>query len=168
MTAVSDLNEPGWYELAARLLGVAQQPAATRVLVVDDHQLFAEMLTIALEARGRFDVVGHARDGREAIELAAWLRPDVVVMDVQMPVLGGIDATPRVLAAAPGTRVVVVSAADSRDTRARAREAGAVEFLGKETPADELVRALERAVCQVVPLRPRRPPSESADHLTLS
>ena len=166
--ATVDFRDQGWYALAARLLGAAEQPARARVLVVDDHLLFAEMVTLALEVGGRFDVVGHARDGREAIELAAWLRPDVVVMDVQMPVLDGIEATPRVLAAAPGTRVAVVSSSETPEARARAREAGAIAFLGKETSADDLVRALERVVFAVVPLRPHGSGLSSAAHPTTS
>jgi DNA-binding NarL/FixJ family response regulator len=163
MATVDRFKDEGWAGLAARLLATAGQPAATRVLVVDDHLLFAEMLTLALETGGSFEVVGHARNGREAVELAAWLRPDVVVMDLQMPVLDGIAATPRVLAAAPRARVVVVSSSDAPEDRLRAREAGAIAFLGKDSSADDLVRAIERVVLQVVPLRPRRPASPSAD-----
>ena len=165
MAAMDAFSDEGWAGLGARLRAAVEPRTPARALVVDDHLLFAEMLTLALELGGRFEVVGHARDGREAIEQAAWLRPDVVVMDVQMPVLDGIEATPRVLAAAPGTKVVVVSSSQSPDDRRRAREAGALAFLGKGASTDELVRALERVVFQVVPLRPRRAP-DSADRPT--
>jgi DNA-binding NarL/FixJ family response regulator len=163
MAAMEGLRDEVLARLASRLLGAGAQPTPLRVLVVDDHVLFAEVLTVALELRGRFEVVGQARDGREAIEQAAWLRPDVVVMDVQMPVLDGIEATARVLAAAPGAKVIVVSSSQSPDDRRRAREAGAVAFLGKEPSVDDLVRALERVVFRVVPLEPRRPARSSAD-----
>jgi two-component system, NarL family, response regulator LiaR len=163
MTAIDAFRDEGWAGLAARLFAEPERPEPVRVLVVDDHVLFAEMLALALDLDGSFDVVGHARNGHEAIEQAAWLRPDLVVMDVQMPVLDGIDATPLVLAAAPRAKVVVVSSSQAPEDRRRAREAGAVAFLGKEASTDELVRALERVVFQVVPLRRRRPPSASAD-----
>jgi DNA-binding NarL/FixJ family response regulator len=162
MATVDHFGDEGWAGLAARLFDVAQQPASARVLVVDDHLLFAEMLTLALEVGGSFEVVGHARNGREAVELAAWLRPDVVVMDLQMPVLDGIAATPRVIAAAPGARVVVVSSSESPEDRVRAREAGALAFLGKGSSTDDLVRAIERIVFRVLPFRPRPPASGSA------
>lgn len=168
MHTADRFRDEGWAGLAARLLALEPQPAATRVLVVDDHLLFAEMLSLALEVGGHFQVVGHARNGREAVELAAWLRPDVVVMDLQMPVLDGIAATPRVLAAAPGARVVVVSSSDAPEDRLRAREAGAIAFLGKDSSTDDLVRAIERVVLEVVPLRPRRPASPAAERQVMS
>jgi DNA-binding NarL/FixJ family response regulator len=166
MGTIDHFRDDGWAGLAARLL--AEPPASARVLVVDDHLLFAEMLTLALELEGRLTVVGHARNGREAVELAAWLRPDVVVMDLQMPVLDGIAATPRVLAAAPRARVVVVSSSDDPADRVRAREAGAVAFIGKDSSADDLVRAIERVVFAVVPLHPRTPASPSAERPAMS
>jgi DNA-binding NarL/FixJ family response regulator len=163
MAAIDAFRDEGWAGLAARLFAVADRPEPVRVLVVDDHVLFAEMLALALDLSGRFEVVGHARNGSEAIEQAAWLRPDVVVMDVQMPVLDGIEATPRVLAAAPRAKVVMVSSSQAPEDRSRAREAGAVAFLGKDASTEELVRALERVVFEVVQLRPRgtlSPPAE--------
>jgi DNA-binding NarL/FixJ family response regulator len=166
MATIDHFRDEGWAGLAARLL--VEPPASARVLVVDDHLLFAEMLSLALEIEGRFTVVGHARNGHEAAELAAWLRPDIVVMDLQMPVLDGIAATPRVLAAAPGARVVVVSSSEDPADRLRAREAGAIAFIGKDSSTDDLVRSIERAVFRVVPLRPRVTESPSADHQVMS
>jgi DNA-binding NarL/FixJ family response regulator len=163
MAAIDAFRDEGWAGLAARLFAEAERPQPIRVLIVDDHLLFAEMLALALDLSGRFEVVGHAPNGRDAIEQAAWLRPDVVVMDVEMPVLDGIEATPRVLAAAPGAKVVMVSSSKSTDDRHRAVKAGAVAFLGKESSTDELARALENVMCRVVPLRPRRSTLSSAD-----
>lgn len=168
MEAADRFREQGWYELAARLFDVAVRRPAVRVLIVDDHVLFAEMLALALELRGRFEVVGHACDGRDAIEQAAWLRPDVVIMDIQMPALDGIEATPRVLAAAPGAKVVVISSSHSPDDQRRVTEAGAVAFLGKQASTDDIVRALERVVFRVVPLRPRPSPRDSAEQPSMS
>ena len=164
MAATGVFRDDDWAGLAARLLRIEEGDATVRILVVDDHVLFAEMLTLALELGGRFEVVGHARDGREAIAQAAWLRPDIVVMDLQMPVLDGIEATPRVLAAAPGAKVVMVSTSQAPDDPRRAREAGAVAFLGKDASVEDLVRALEHEVFRVIPLRPRRAAHDSADH----
>jgi NarL family two-component system response regulator LiaR len=168
MATADRFRDQGWYELAARLLDAAIRPPAARVLVVDDHVLFAEMLTLALEVSGHFEVVGHACDGRDAVEQAAWLRPDVVIMDIEMPVLDGIEATPRVLAAAPGAKVVVVSSSHSPDDHRRATEAGAVAFLGKQASTDDLVRAVERVVFRVIPLRPRPSARASADQPSMS
>ena len=163
MAAIDAFRDEGWAGLAARLFAEAERPKPIRVLVVDDHLLFTEMLALALDLSGRFEVVGQASNGREAIERAAWLRPDVVVMDVEMPVLDGITATPRVLAAAPGAKIVIVSSSKSPDDRRRAAQAGAVAFLGKNASTDELARALENVMCQVVPIRPRGKTSRSAD-----
>jgi two-component system, NarL family, response regulator LiaR len=165
METADRFKDQGWYELASRLFDATTRPAAVRVLVVDDHVLFAEMLTLALEVSGNFEVVGHAGDGRDAVQQAAWLRPDVVIMDIEMPVLDGIASTPRVLASAPGAKVVVVSSSDSPDDHRRAIEAGAVAFLGKQASTDDLVRALERVVFQVIPLRPGlRPEMRPTNH----
>src|SRR5687767_5869746 len=101
MTALERFGEDGWYSRSARLSQSPAPPAPIRVLIVDDHFLLAEMLAMMLEIDDGYEVVGHAHDGREAVELAAWLRPDVVLMDFRMPVLDGIEATPRVLAASP-------------------------------------------------------------------
>jgi NarL family two-component system response regulator LiaR len=163
MAANDAFRDEGWAGLAARLFATAERPEPIRVLIVDDHLLFAEMLALALDLSGRFEVVGHALNGHDAIEQAAWLRPDVVVMDVEMPVLDGLAATPRVLAAAPAAKVVIVSSSKSPDDRRRAVEAGAVAFLGKEASTDKLARALENVMCRVVALRPRRTASDSAD-----
>ena len=167
MAASERFRESGRFGLAARLLAVAGHRLTT-VLVVDDHPPFAEGLTLALEAGGRFRVVGQARDGREALEEAAWLRPDVVVMDVQMPILDGIEATRHVRAAVPGTRIVVVSSSHSHEDRRRALEAGATAFLAKGPSLEELVRGLERVVFDVIPLRPRPPRFHSADQPSAS
>ena len=163
MAANGVFRDESWAGLAARLLGAAAGPARVGVLVVDDDESFTELLELTLELSDRFAVVGHARNGRQAIEQAAWLRPELVLMDVQMPVLDGIAATPRVLAAAPKTKVVVVSSSESADDRRRAREAGAIAFFGKQAPLDELVRDLSRLVFRVVPLTRRPVGADSAD-----
>jgi DNA-binding NarL/FixJ family response regulator len=116
-----------------------------RILIVDDHALFAEALTIALMGDDEIAVIGLARDGVEAIDLTERLRPDVVLMDVHMPVLDGIAATRRIRARMPATRVVVLTSDDSSTTRNAALEAGASSFVTKTCLAPELLDAVRDA-----------------------
>ena len=85
-----------------------------RVLIADDHQLFAEALQAILGGDERIEVVGRAGNGREAVELAGELKPDVVLMDVSMPLLGGVEATRTIRAASDATAVVMLTGSDSR------------------------------------------------------
>jgi DNA-binding NarL/FixJ family response regulator len=114
----------------------------TRVLVVDDHQLLRQALRRALDENG-MSVVSEASDGEEAVRLSAQLAPDVVVMDVTMPVLDGIEATRRIHAADPGTRVVVLTMHDEDALRAEAIRAGAVGFLTKDCAMQEVVETVK-------------------------
>jgi len=100
-----------------------------RILVVDDAIFFRRLIRARLEAEEGFVVVGEARDGKEAIQLAGDLRPDVVVMDGSMPLLDGVDALPAIKRAAPGCRVVFL--ASERSVRDQALRAGADAALNK-------------------------------------
>src|SRR4051794_9761980 len=120
-----------------------------RVLVVDDDTLYAEAATAILED-GELEVVGRAADGREAIELALALRPDVVVMDINMPVMDGLEATRSLRRLLPSTRVVVVTSSPSCSDRWNARGAGAHAFLAKELGTDALVEATLSAALEAV------------------
>src|SRR5918992_5455602 len=102
-----------------------------RLLLVDDHQLLRQGLRRAIEEAG-FDVVGEAGDGREAVRLAQALRPDLVLMDVSMPVLDGIEATRQLRVAAPEARVVVLTMHGEEEVVNRALRAGAVGYLVKD------------------------------------
>jgi DNA-binding NarL/FixJ family response regulator len=113
-----------------------------RVLVVDDHALFAEALMLTLGIEERIEVVGSASSGAEAVSLAASMRPDVVLMDVHMPSMDGIEATRRVRRVSPVSRVVMVTAARSPEIALHALAAGAERCLTKDTPALKLIDAV--------------------------
>jgi len=117
----------------------------TRILLVDDHAVVRQGFKMILDAQSDMEIVGEAANGREAVELAAQLRPDIVVMDVAMPELNGIEATRRVIAADPHIRVIALSMhKDSVYVREILR-AGARGYLLKDSGADDLVKAI-RAV----------------------
>jgi DNA-binding NarL/FixJ family response regulator len=116
-----------------------------RILVVDDHPMYREGLVMTLAAAADFDPVGQAGDGEAALELAATTRPDIVLMDLRLPGISGIEATRRLVAAMPGIRVVVVSMLEDDDSIFAAMRAGASGYLLKGSDRDELLSAL-RAV----------------------
>lgn len=113
-----------------------------RVLIADDHRLFAEALQAILTTDERIEVVGQASDGEEAVKLARQLDPDVVLMDVSMPVLDGFEATREIRAAAEGVRVLMLTGSNSRDDVDRSRKAGASGYVTKDRIASELVAAI--------------------------
>jgi two-component system, NarL family, nitrate/nitrite response regulator NarL len=113
-----------------------------RVLIADDHRLFAEALEAILTTDERIEVVGQASDGEQAVELARKLGPDVVLMDVSMPVLNGFEATREIRAAGEGVRVLMLTGSNSRDDVDRSREAGASGYVTKDRIASELVATI--------------------------
>jgi len=117
-----------------------------RVLVADDHSLFRDGVVSLLEAGG-FEVVGQCGDGRAAVETALRLRPDVVLLDLTMPVLTGLQALKEIRTAWPEARVVMLTASDDDDSLFQASEAGASGYLLKSLPADQfldMLHGLER------------------------
>jgi DNA-binding NarL/FixJ family response regulator len=117
-----------------------------RVLLADDQALFREALTTLLEVQPGIEVVGEAGNGEEAVRRAAELRPDVVLMDLRMPVLDGIAATARLTAEQPGVRVLALTTFDDDEDLFAALRAGAVGYLLKDVSAARLVEALDAAV----------------------
>ena len=115
-----------------------------RVLIVDDDERFARALEALLEAHGDFEVVGWASNGVEAVGLVSSRRPDVVTMDVRMPVLGGIEATRAICAAFPEVRVVALTGSTEPDDVEDVRAAGAAAQVTKDRAADELVVAIQQ------------------------
>ena len=120
----------------------AKKTKPLRVLIADDHRLFAEALEAILATDERIEVVGQAGDGSEAVELARRLGPDVVLMDVSMPVLDGFEATREIRAAAEDVRVLMLTGSNSRSDVDSAREAGASGYVTKDRIASELVEAI--------------------------
>jgi DNA-binding NarL/FixJ family response regulator len=119
--------------------------STVRVVVVDDQPLIRDSLRSLLETVAGIEVVGSAGDGREALTVVDRTRPDVVLMDVQMPVLDGIAATERLRSTAPRTQVVVLTTYDLDEYVFRAVQAGAAGFLLKDGDVEELVRGIRAA-----------------------
>jgi DNA-binding NarL/FixJ family response regulator len=119
------------------------EATAIRVAVVDDQALMRDGFTMILDAQRDLEVVGDAADGRQGVELCRRTRPDVVLMDIRMPVLDGIEAT-RLIASDPDlhTRVLVLTTFDLDEYVYAAMRAGASGYLLKDTPANELVSAV--------------------------
>jgi DNA-binding NarL/FixJ family response regulator len=113
-----------------------------RVLIADDHPIFRDGLATLLEPHPDIEVVGRAADGAEAVALAAEHHPDVVVMDIQMPRLNGIEATRQVVAAQPSVGVLVFTMGEDDGTLLSAMRAGARGYLVKGAAQDEVVRAI--------------------------
>ncbi|HEY2207648.1 MAG TPA: response regulator transcription factor [Gaiellaceae bacterium] len=110
-----------------------------RVLIADDHRLFAEALEAILGADDRIEIAGQASDGGQAVELARSLVPDVVLMDVSMPVLDGFEATREIRAESDEVQVLMLTGSNSRADVDRSREVGAVGYVTKDRIASELV-----------------------------
>jgi DNA-binding NarL/FixJ family response regulator len=113
-------------------------------LIVDDHEVVREGLRLSLSRTAHIRVVGEAADGRSAIDLVGRRRPNVVLMDVRMPVLDGLEATKELTAKDPSVAVLIFTAYSERSLLARGLESGAKGYILKEAPHDTLVRAIER------------------------
>jgi len=113
-----------------------------RVLIADDHRLFREGVRSLLASLPDVEVVGEAATGDEAVALASTAQPDVVLMDIQMPGLNGIEATRRILSASPHTGIIVLTMYDDDDSVFAAMRAGARGYLLKGADQSELVRAI--------------------------
>jgi DNA-binding NarL/FixJ family response regulator len=116
------------------------------VLLAEDHMIVREGLRKILEFEDDLHVVGEAQNGRQAVALALKLRPDVILMDVAMPLLNGLEATHRVLKALPSTKILILSAHSDDAYVTNASGAGAVGFLLKQTSAHEVCRAIREVV----------------------
>ena len=115
----------------------------TRIVIVDDHPMVAEGIQSILESYDDINVVGTLSNGREAIEQLDALNPDVVLMDLNMPEIGGLTATEIVLERRPGTRIVILSMHDNPEYIASALSHGAMGYLLKDVPTDEIKQAID-------------------------
>jgi DNA-binding NarL/FixJ family response regulator len=115
------------------------------VLVVEDDESFAQALRLLLEADGRLDVVGAARDGREGVELADTLRPDVVLMDIVLPVMDGVEATREIRRRQPTIPIVGITGLAYEERALEVSNAGAVGFVDKSGLGPDLVEVVVSA-----------------------
>ena len=114
------------------------------VLIVDDHEVVREGLRLSLLRSPQIRVVGEAPDGETAIALAGRRRPDVIIMDLRMPGMDGIEATEEILKTSPDTAVIVFTAYSERALLSRSLESGAKGYILKEAPHETLLRAIEK------------------------
>jgi DNA-binding NarL/FixJ family response regulator len=124
------------------LEAAANMPQRIRVLVADDHRLFAQALEAILATDDRIEVAGHAADGAEAVRLALTLEPDVILMDIAMPVMDGFQATKQIRKQQPHACVLMLTGSNSRIDVDRARESGAAGYVTKDRIAAELIEAI--------------------------
>jgi DNA-binding NarL/FixJ family response regulator len=123
-----------------------------RILIADDHPLTRDGIKAALSSDSDIDVVGEATNGEEAVKLAESIQPDVILMDVRMPGLGGIPATREITRNVPGTRVLILTVEEAQARVGEAIQAGAAGYLLKDVDADALTRAVRLAAegCAVI------------------
>ena len=152
----------------------------TRVMLVDDHSIMRDLLRDALENTGEFQVVAQAADGEEALRMVQEAAPDVIVMDVIMPVMDGIDACREITELLPDTKVLMLTASNEQDAIVRAIAAGATGYLQKYSGKEHLLATLRevaegefripgsaaRRLARAVRTPSGDPPSERLDALT--
>jgi DNA-binding NarL/FixJ family response regulator len=117
-------------------------PERIRVLIADDHRLFGQALEAILATDDRLEVVGHAGDGAEAVQLALLVEPDVILMDIAMPVMDGFQATKHIRKQRPHASVLMLTGSNSRTDVDSARGAGAAGYVTKDRIAAELIDAI--------------------------
>jgi DNA-binding NarL/FixJ family response regulator len=117
-------------------------PSKISVLIADDHRLFADALEAILATDGRFEIVGKAHDGESAVRLAGTTKPDVVLMDIAMPGVDGVEATRRIRKRRKSTAVLILTGSNARNDVDRARRAGAAAYVTKDRIASQLVEAI--------------------------
>jgi DNA-binding NarL/FixJ family response regulator len=119
-------------------------PEEISVLIVDDHEVVREGLRLSLSRASHIRVIGEAGDGAAAVALVRRRKPDVVIMDVRMPEMDGLEATKEILKVEPDAAILIFTAFSERSLLARGLESGAKGYILKEAPHDTLLRAIER------------------------
>ncbi len=130
-------------------------PTATKIVIADDHPLFRDALRRILSAQRDFEVVAEASDGKEALEFCREYQPEVVLMDLHMPTMGGIEATQAIKRELPQVIVLVLTAFEDAYYLAEALRAGAAGYLLKHAHADELVKAIRAVLSGESPIDPQ-------------
>ena len=123
-------------------------PQKIRVVIADDHRLFTQALEAILATDERIEVAGHANDGAEAVRLGLSVDPDVILMDIAMPVMDGFQATKQLRKQRPNARVLMLTGSNSRTDVDRARESGAAGYVTKDRIAAELIDAILEVVAR--------------------
>ena len=118
-------------------------PTPTRILIADDHDIVRRGLRVLIETRADFEICGEAADGRTAVKLAQNTKPDVVLMDITMPLLNGLDATRQIRRAAPKVAILIVSMHESEDVISDVIDVGAHGFLFKADAGRDLIAAID-------------------------
>jgi len=126
----------------------------TRILLADDHSVVRQGLRMFLSLEPEFEIVGEAADGKEALKLARELTPDVILMDLLMPVMDGLQATAAVKRELPDTEVIALTSVLEDSSIVGAIRAGAIGYLLKDTEASDLIRAIKAAAAGQVQLSP--------------
>ena len=121
-----------------------------RALVVDDDDALRTLVRLTLEDHGGFTVVGEASDGKQAVEKATGLRPDLIVLDLKMPVMDGFTALPLLRQASPDSIIVALSMLQQHETEANVLQLGAAAFLDKAMASDKMVGELYRILSEAV------------------
>jgi len=126
-----------------------------RILIADDHSVVRQGLKMFLSLEAAFEIVGEAKDGAQALLLVEALAPDVVLMDVLMPGMDGLEATREIRRQFPNTEVIILTSVLDNHSVVQAVRAGAIGYLLKDTEADDLIRAIKAAAAGQVQLSPQ-------------
>lgn len=122
-------------------------PETIRILLADDHRILRDGIRSLLEEHADLQVIGEAEDGRAAVELTRKLKPDLVLMDIAMPLLNGIEATRQIKRDLPETHILMLTMSEDESNIRRALAAGAMGYMLKDCAAEDLIAAIHRVAC---------------------
>ncbi|HEX4067435.1 MAG TPA: response regulator, partial [Acidobacteriaceae bacterium] len=146
---LASLEHPAAYEPGSLLPGWPNESSAAKqdrsrkqILIADDHELLRRGIRAMLENEAGWEICGEAVNGQDAVDKAAALRPDLVILDINMPVLNGLAAVRQMLRSAPETKILVFTVHDSDQTEKEVRAAGGHAYLSKNNAGDDLLRVV--------------------------